>query len=161
MAVNFLEEHKIVNVGNSSFISSNNDLFNGNPATDVVNLSEWGRITFVVQKGSGDTGTATITVESCDDTTPTTATAIAFKYRKCTSGDTFGAWTDATSSGFTTDAGADQVYEISVSSSDLHSDDKYVRLKMTEVVDSPVYGGVIAILTEPRYAEDVNRTVLT
>jgi len=118
-------------------------------------------VTFVIQKGAGATGTATITVESCDDTTPSTATAIAFKYRVCTSGDTFGAWTAATSAGFTTTAGADQVYEISIISANLYSTDKYVRLQCTEVVNSPCDGGMCAIMTEPRYAEDITSTVLT
>ena len=95
------------------------------------------------------------------DVTPTTSTAILFKYRTCTSGDTFGAWTDATASGFTTDAGADQIYEISITADQLSGTDKYVRMQMTEGVDNPCDGAVLAILTSPRYAEDVMPTVLT
>ena len=83
---NFPEEHKVVNVGHSGFIAANDDLFNGNPATDVVNMSQWERITFILQKGAGATGKATLTVESCDDVTPTTTAAIPFSYRKATSG---------------------------------------------------------------------------
>lgn len=157
---NFMEKHKIVNVGNSSFIAANEDIFNTDPASDVINMAEWERATFVIQKGAGAAGKAVITVESCDNVTPDTATAIAFKYRKCISGDTFGAWTDATSIGFTTDAGADQVYEISVGSDGLSGEDQYVRLQLTEDTDGPCDGGILAILTDPRYAQSINSTVL-
>jgi len=161
VASKFIEEHKVVNCGNSSFIAANEDIFNGNPATDVVNLSQWEEITFIIQKGAGATGTATITVESCDDTTPTTSTAVAFRYRLCTSGDTFGAWTAVASTGFTTTAGANQVYEVNIRASELSTTDKYVRMQCTEVANSPCDGGICAILTGPRYAEDINATVLT
>ena len=157
---NFLEEHKIVNVGGSAFITANEDIFNGDPATDVINMSNWDRATFMIQKGAGAVGTATITVESCDDVAPSNTTAIPFKYRACVVADTFGAWTDATAAGFTTTAGADQIYEISVEASALSGTDKYVRMKMTEVANDPCDGGVSAILTNPRYAEDIPRTVL-
>lgn len=158
---NFLERHHAVNCFNSSFIAANEDIFNGNPAGDIVNMSDWNRATFIIQKGAGATGRATLTVESCDDTTPTTATAVPFKYRSCTTGDTFSAWTQATASGFQTTAGANQVYEISVEGKDLSGSNKYARLKCTESVDDPCDGGIICILTEPRYSEDVPQTVLT
>jgi len=158
---NFMQEHHLVNVGNSNFVASAADIFNGDPATDVVNMKDWNRATFVIQKTAGIVGTATITIESCDDMVPTTTTAIPFKYRKATSGDTFGEWTDATASGFTTTAGADQIYEISVTSSDLNGTDHYVRLQTAVSVVGAVGGGIVAILTEPRYAKSIPDTVLT
>jgi len=156
-----MDEIHVVNCGDSNFISAYEDIFNGDPATDVISMANYRRCTFILHKGPGDTGTATITVESCDDTTPSNTTAIAFTYRKCTSGDTFSAPTAATSSGFTTTAGADQVYIIEVDAANLDGTDKYVRLKMTEVADDPCDGGVIAILSQPRYAEDVPVSALS
>ena len=158
----FVESHKFVNCFNSSFVAANEDIFNGDPASDVISMSDWRDIVFYIQKGAGATGTATITVESCDTVVPGTATAIVFKYRIMTTAtDTWGAWTDATVAGFTTTAGADDAYEIWISSSELSGTDKYVRMQCTEVADAAVDGGMGAFLVNPRYAEDVNRTVLT
>jgi len=160
--VNFAEEHKIVNCFNSSFIAANEDIYNGNPASDVINMQDWRDVIFIIQRGAGATGTATVTVESCDDTTPTTTTAVAFRSRTMTTAtDTWAAWTARAAAGYTTTAGADTAEEIWVSSDGLSGSDKYVRLQLTEVVNNACDGGVVAILFNPRYAEDVNRTVLT
>jgi len=158
----FVESHKFVNCFNSSFVAANEDIFNGDPASDVISMTDWRDVVFFIQKGAGATGTATITVESCDDVTPSTSTAVVFRYRIMTKAtDTWGAWTDATTAGFTTTAGADDAYEIWAEASKLSGTDKYVRMQCTEVVDSPCDGGMGAILVNPRYAEDINRTVLT
>lgn len=159
--MNLLQEHHLVNVGNANFITSNNDLFDGDPATDVVNLANWNRVIWAIQKGTGAVGRATVTVESCDDVVPSTATPIAFKYRKQTSGDTWTEWADAEAAGFTTTAGENQLYEVAVAADALNEDDQYVRLQLTEQTDGAVQGGVIAMLLEPRYVQGVPATVLT
>jgi len=158
--MDFMEKHKVVHVAPSAIIAANEDYSNGNPATDVVNMKDWNRITFIIIKNAGAVGTATITVESCDDVVPTIATAIAFKYRKCTVIDTFGVWTDALAAGFVTTAGADQIYEITVTADQLTTTNQYVRMQVTEVDSTACDGAVVAIMTEPRYAEDINDTVL-
>jgi hypothetical protein len=158
----FVESHKFINCFNSSFVAANEDLFNGDPASDVINMRDWRDIVFYIQKGAGAVGTATITVESCDTVVPGTSTAIVFKYREMTTAtDTWGAWTAATSSGFTTTAAADNAFEIWVRADGLSGTDQYVRMQTTELVDSPCDGGMGAILINPRYAEDISRTVLT
>ena len=158
----FVESHKFINCFSSGFVAANEDIFNGDPASDVISMTDWRDIVFYIQKGAGATGTATITVESCDTVVPGTATAIVFKYRIMTKAtDTWGAWTEATTAGFTTTAGADDAYEIWAQAAELSGTDKYVRMQCTEVADSPCDGGMGAILFNPRYAEDVNRTVLT
>lgn len=136
------------------------DLFNTNLYSDVVNLSNYDKCTFVLSKNAGATGTATITVSSCDDTTPTTETAIPFTYWVCTSGDTFGDATEATAAGFTTTAGTNQVYVIEVNSSELYGTNKYVRLVGTEVVNSPVTGGLTCIMSGPRFTSEVMKTAI-
>lgn len=130
------------------------DLFNGDPASDVINMENHDRITFFLVKGAGATGTATLTVESCDDTTPTTATAIAFKAWASTSGDALGDMQDVAATGLTTTAGANQLYCVEVSAAALSGTDKYVRLQTTEVVDDPCGGSVMAILSGSRYVDD-------
>lgn len=53
-------------------------------STDVFNASNYKQTNFIIVKGVGATGTSTITVEGCDDVTPTNTTAVPFRYRACT-----------------------------------------------------------------------------
>lgn len=155
---NIPSEVKFYNCAGSSFIADNSDYSTGNPATDVVSLAKHEGVMFIIVKGDGAVGTATITVESCDDTTPTTTTAVAYRYKKTTSGDTEGAWTAVASTGFTTTAGSDQCYVIDVKASELSGTDKYVRLQLTEVNSTACDGAVLCCLYGPRYARSVPST---
>jgi hypothetical protein len=111
-----------------------------------------GGVLFVIYKGVGATGTSTITVLACDDVTPTNSTAVAFMYRSCTTGDTWGAWTQATTTGFTTTAGSSQLYQVYVPQSELATETYgYAQLQAVEVVDSPVLGGILGIVTDLKY----------
>lgn len=137
------------------------DAFAGTVYSDVINMKNWNHAQFVIQKGAGAVGTATITVEACDDVVPTNVSAVPFKYQKCTSGDTFGELTAAEATGFATTAGANQMYKIEVDSDALVvSGYSYIRLKSVEVVDDPVLGGILAVLTEPRYSNEVPDTAI-
>jgi hypothetical protein len=68
-------------------LTAHEDIFNGTPTTDIVNMDGWTECLWIIEKSAGGTGTAVITVESCDDVTPTTATAVAFDYQVMTSGN--------------------------------------------------------------------------
>jgi hypothetical protein len=97
------------------------DRYNGDPATDIVDVQGEGTL-FLLQCGASLTGTATVTAEGCDDTTPTTNTDVPFIYRAMTtSPDTWGAWTVGVSgTGFTTTASVDDLaYQIFVDAADL------------------------------------------
>lgn len=123
------------------------DAFASTVSTSPVNVSEAHAVTFVYYKGVGTTGTATITVEACDDTVPTTTSAVPFRYTVSTSSDTYGALTAATTAGFTTTAGSNHTYLIHVDADLLAlSGYKYVRLKSVEVVDDPILGGIMVIM---------------
>ena len=82
------------------------DALAGTIYTDVVAMKKYETCYFILSWGVGATGTTTITVESCDDFTPTTTSAIAYYYKRLSSGETNTAWTAATSAGFTTTAGS-------------------------------------------------------
>lgn len=131
-------------------------------SSDVVNMSAFNNCVFVIYKGVGTTGTSTITVEACDDVVPTNYTAVPFFYQTMAgSDDVNAALVKATSAGFTTTAGSSQIYAIEVRAADLAAlGRKYVRVKMTEVVNSPVLGGVLIILGEPRFPQDVNASAI-
>lgn len=140
-----------MNFYNCANLTAHEDMFNGDPSTDVIVMRKARSIVFGILKSAGATGTATITVESCDDTTPTTTTAVAFHYRACTSGNTWGAVTAATTAGFTTTAGANQMYVIEVSADELSDGDIGVRLVATEVVDNPCDGAIFCVTDNHRY----------
>lgn len=135
--------------------------FAGTVRSDVVRGGNHRSVTFVIYKAVGATGTATITVEANDDVTPTTSSAIAFKYRASTTGDTWGALTDATTAGFATTAGSSQMYEIIVDTDELSKTGyKYVSLKSVEVVASPVLGGILVMMGQARIAQATPATAI-
>jgi len=145
----------------SSEQADGGDMFAGNITTDIFSMKNYREAYLIVKKLDGAVGTATVTCESCDDTTPTTNTAIAFEYRKQTTTDTFGAWTAVSTSGQTIAAGANEIWEFRVDSSMLTSGDSYCRFVLTEVDSTAVDGATFCLLTNPRYAEDIPITVLT
>lgn len=137
-----------------------------------VNCKGYSKCVFVVYKGVGTTGTSTITVLAGDTATVagtspmTNSAAVPFHYKAITSGDTEGAYTAATSSGFTTTAGSSQLYVIEVDCENMGQLNSgagypYLQLKMVESVNSPVLGGVLIMLHGARYAQDVPATVIT
>ena len=137
------------------------DAFSGTVYSDVISMKEHKTIVFLVHKGVGATGTSTITIQACDDVTPSNTSAVPFRYQEITSGDTAGAITDATTAGFTTTAGSSQLYAIYVDASDLASSGYgYVRLKAVEVANDPVLGGIIAILDDAKYEQEVQNTAI-
>lgn len=132
------------------------DAFAGTAVSDVINLENIIEGAFIVYKGVGTTGTSTITLEACDDVTPTTTSAIAFEYQANTTADAYGAVTAAAATGFTTTAGSSQIYVIYVHAAKLAASGYgYVRLKATEVVDAAVLGGIIFVPLKTRYEQAV------
>lgn len=135
------------------------DAFSGTVTTDIVDMSNHGSAVFVIYKGVGTTGTSTITVEACDDVTPTNSTAVPFYSKSITSTDIQGDMTARAAAGFTTTAGSSQIYVVQVDGQELASTGyKYVRLKAVEVVDSPVLGGIAIALAEPRFGGSATAT---
>jgi hypothetical protein len=135
------------------------DAFSGTVTSDVVSLENHESAMFLVYKGAGATGTSTITVEACDDFVPTNATAVPFFSKSITSTDINGAMTARAAAGFTTTAGASQIYAIQVNVQEL-AELGYpcVRLKCVEVVDSPVLGGIAIALSGSRFGGSATAT---
>lgn len=138
------------------------DAFSGTVYSDIVNMKAYSGVTFIIYKGVGTTGTSTITVEASDDTSGSNVTAIPFRYKAITSGDTEGALTAATTSGFTTTAGSSQLYLIEVDAEELGDTGYgYCRLKAVESANDPVLGGILIAMHGPRFAQDVPATAIT
>lgn len=135
------------------------DAFAGTKTTSCYNVSLYKQATFVLHKAVGATGTTLVTIEACSDTSGTGATAIPFYYRRCTTLDTWGSLTAATTAGFTTTAGSNQLYEIVVDTDLLGGNNtsgtslQYVRMKCVEQTASAVLGGVLVYLGQARYPQ--------
>jgi len=151
--MDLMERHKVVHCFPESVIANFEDFFTGSPVSDVIHLDHYRECTFVIIKGAGAVGTAVPTVNSCSDAAGTTAADVAYKYRAITAPNTHGAWTDATSTGFTTAAAADTVYEIRVLASGLSGTNEFVKLTLSEDDSTAVDGAGFAILTDPRYID--------
>lgn len=131
--------------------------------SDVYSMRGHGRILFVMYVGVGTTGTSTITVNACDDVTPSNRSAIPFWYRQILSGDTDSAITRAATSGFTTTAGSSKIVLVEADAKDMAASGYgFIECTMVESAASAVLGGILAILDgKPgRYDEDVNATVI-
>lgn len=128
--------------------------------SDVFSMKNYSHATIILTLGV--TGAAsTVTLEECDNFTPSTATAIAFKYYAETTdaGDTLGARTAATSSGFATSTNNNITYVIEVDSSELTDGYPCLRLAMSDPSASTIVSAV-AILTGARYGGDQSATVI-
>src|SRR3990172_4310004 len=92
------------------------DVFAGTVYTDVVNMENWHQVEFEINVELGSTGTSTITVQACDDVTPSNRSAVPFYVQKYTGADDVPiAPVAVAATGFVTTAGAQaQIYRIKV-----------------------------------------------
>lgn len=136
------------------------DAFSGTVYSDVVAMREYAAARFIVYKGVGATGVSTITVEACDDAAGNNPVAVPFAYQAYIGSDDLpGAVQQATTAGFSTTAGSSQLYVIEADAAVMASK-PYIRLKAVETVDSPVLGGIVIEMLNPRYATDIPNTVI-
>lgn len=119
------------------------DAHNGAPGSDVIDMSPFSRIVFLSYRGVATGGTAapTYTVEACDDTTPTTTSAIAFNMR-----ESYGAVTDEPTTGEQATAGSSAIDVMEIHESALAASGyRYVRLKIAETVNDPVVACIVVL----------------
>jgi len=132
------------------------DFAAGDVGSDIVNMKDHNRIVFIAHWGVGATGVVKFTVQACSTLTATATTAIPFRYRQITAEAAPGAVTDATAStGVSNSAASNQVYLIEVTAAAVNATGyQFVRLYCDETTDDPLLGGVMALLLEPRHAEN-------
>jgi hypothetical protein len=161
MAQDFLFDH---HVGQGIVPAA--DRFAGGVSSDIVSLANYKRCTFFIFTGAiEDSGISNlVTVDACDNTTPSNTTAVSFKHRSqqwSTTVDTWSSLTSATSSGYnfmTNNAVANAVHMIEVNSSDVEAEapgKPYVRLTIAETVNKTITAAVFWVLSEPRYPQPV------
>jgi hypothetical protein len=135
---------------------------NGAVTSDVFSLKNWDHASIIVTCGATDADAGNITIEECDDFTPTNDTAIDFRYYAETTagGDTLGAKQTAEAATGIDVSGNDNItYVIEIDSAQLS--DGYPNL----ILKWSAPGGVtlvsaVAILSRSRYAGDQNATAI-
>lgn len=128
--------------------------------SDVWSMGDYAHASIIVSLGV--TGAAsTITVEECDNFTPSTHPAIAFSYYAETTagGDTLGARTAATTSGFATSTNDGVFYVIEVDASQLSDGFPNMRLSFS-APSSTTLASITVILSGSRYAEEQSATAI-
>lgn len=126
-------------------------------ASDVINLADYDHVAIIVQQGAWAGGTSTMTVEYCDDNTPTTDTPMAFSYRTAVMGagatDTLGDLTACESTGLDLDT-ANTTVVVELDAAELEtasSGTTRVRVKGTTPGANNDYITATAILTGCKY----------
>ena len=127
------------------------DIEEGGMLSDVVNAQGAG-ILFVYYTGVNAGGDSTITVQACDTVTPRNTTAVPFIYRANVATDVWGAWTAATTAGFTSSQVSNAVHQIYVDGAELAEEGYgYARLVGVEDTDNTCLGGILAFVLKGRY----------
>lgn len=154
----FCFDHHVINA-----LVPDADRFATSATTDWISLANYGKLTFIVQTGDATGGTANgaVTVNASAVAAGTSSTALAFKYRVSagsTSDDSWGSLTDATSSGFSMTAGDNYIYLVEVTADSVEAQAAgkvFVSLTVTESSNDPIDASVLAILSDPRYPQEV------
>ena len=139
------------------------DAFASSAVTDIISMKNHKTLTFMIHKGvsTSETDDGVVTVEACDDTTPSNTSAIEFRYQEIVSGDTPSEIKKATTSGFAMTPGSSQLYAIYVDASSLASlNYEYVRLKVTEDTDDPVVASITAMLSDGKVEKEITDTAI-
>lgn len=136
------------------------DTFATAAESDVIRADNCEAILFHVLTGAAADNTNTVTVEACDDVTPSNSTAIPFMYRKVTTAGTHSAVASATTSGVSfTASTANQYIEIEVDPADVeaassHAGRRYVRCVVTEAGNAGAQVGCVYAQRVEHFAGD-------
>lgn len=146
-----------------NLLSPKGDRFDTSNTSPYVSMKNHDKLTVVVAHQGGTTGKSTLQLKAASDSSGTGAAAIAFSYRRKTTGasSTWGAISAATSAGIDTVPGEDTLIELFVNSAGLPDGKPYVALVTTEAVNDPVNGSAIAILSDARFAGTSHPAVLS
>ena len=136
------------------------DINSAGASSDVWSMANHAHCSVIVMLGVTG-GTATVTVEECDNFTPSNVTAIAFaSYEELTAGgDTLGARTAVTSAGFTSSANDGVFYVFEIDASQLSDGRPNLRVLIGNPSNATLYG-VVALLSGSRYAQPESATVI-
>lgn len=153
--INLAEQCHIVNILPPQSIA-------GAVAADIFSMENYAHATIIVTAGATNADAGNITLEECDDFTPTTDTAIDFYYyaEETAAGDTLGARTKAVAAtGIDVSANDNITYIIEVDASQLTDGYPCLELKWSAPGGATLVSAV-AVLTGARYAGDQSETAI-
>lgn len=133
---------------------------NGGVNTDVWSMKNYSKASILIQMGVTG-GASTVTVEACDDFTPSNTTAIAFAVYKeeTAAGDTLGARVAATTSGFAASTNNGIMYVIEVDAAELPVGYPNLRVAFSDP-SGATFASCAAILSGPRYGGPESATAI-
>lgn len=140
------------------------DFAAGDVFSDVVSMKRHNRVRFIVHWGVGTTGVVKLTVEACDDVVPSTTAKVPFWYlinKAGVLGDV--TYQGTAADGVSNAAASNQVIIVETTAALINSAAQgygFVRLSVDETTDSPLLGGVLIELLEPRHADGDPQTAL-
>jgi len=165
------EINKVVNVVQPQ-APSTTGAFDGTVNSDIVNMENYNKCTFVMILGATSTGTTAVTVKAGVDNS-TCATACTFRYRTQISGtggasgttgsDTPSSLSTGVTTFTTTVSTPGGIYIVEVDASDVAAAitaGDHCKLVCTESANTPVSGCVLAVLSEPRYPQAILQTAI-
>jgi hypothetical protein len=130
------------------------DALAGTKYSDIVRC-DGGKVIFILQRGVGTTGKSTITVEACEDKSPSDTEAVPFRYKLIDAADAEGALTEAPLAGYVMTAGSDRIDIIEVDAAQLAAQGfAYCRLKAVEATDDPVLAGILILVEKVNHGQD-------
>lgn len=133
--------------------------------SDVIDMRYYHSVTFLVYFGTITTDVCVMTVEECDNVTPSNHTAIAFKYRESgatATSDAFGDITAVASTGVTASAADDDhIFLITVDASELSEGYPCVRLVADPGGSMSACEIAILAILDPRYPQNAQLTAIT
>jgi hypothetical protein len=137
------------------------DALAGTVYSDIVKC-DGGKVIFILQRGVGATGKSVVTVQACDDNSPSTVAAVPFRYKEIDASDVEGALTEATVSGYTMTAGSNRIDIVEVDAQRLAVEGyAYCRLKAVEDTDSPVLAGILIVVEKHNRVQDQLTSLLS
>lgn len=136
------------------------DIAGSATSTDIVGVKEYLEVEFLVEFGVITGDVVVVTVQECDDTTPSNSTAIPFKYRKTSAvgTDLTGALTAATAAGGATMSATDdgKSFLIDVDPAALTDGFPYLKAVITPGGSASVCLVAAQAVLRPRYPQAVN-----
>ena len=131
-------------------------------SSDVFSMKNYSHATIIVQAGSTNADAGNVTIEECDNFTPSNDTAIDFSYYAETTaaGDTLGARTAAAAaSGIDVSANDNITYVIEIDAAQLSDGFPNLILKWSACGGATI-ASAVAILSGARYSGDQSTTAI-
>lgn len=147
------------------------DAFAGGVSTDIVNLKNYGTCCWIIQTGAIEDANISnvVTVDACDDTTPTTTVAMPFYRRTQRYSTTVDTWSSpvlVAAAGYnfmSNNAVANAIHMVGITAEMVEQAApgyEYARLTIAETANKTITAAVLCILGRPRYQQTVPLTAI-